>query len=245
MLIEQTIDKLLRLNLSGMIGALQEQMAQTQVLDLSFEERLGLLVDREWDTRETRRLGRRLKAARLKQPACVEEIDFRQPRGLDKSVFLSLAGCQWIKAHHNLILSGPTGVGKTFIACALANQACRLGYTALYLRTSRLLDAVTVARADGSYPSLTRKIEKAQLLILDDWGLTPLANDQARDMLDILEDRNQSGSTLIVTQLPVSEWHGRIADPTVADAILDRLIHNAYKIELRGESMRKMRANLD
>lgn len=243
MLLGQTIDKLQALGLPAMAEAMREQQGQPAMAELPFEERLGLLVDREWDARENRRLARRLKNARLKQTgACVEDVDFSVARGLDKSLWLSLAGCHWIASCQHLIISGPTGVGKTFLACALGNKACRLGHSVLFTRMSRLLDAVAAARADGSYASLTRKLAKTRLLVIDDWGLAPLDAEQAREVLDVLEDRNGSGSTLIVTQIPVREWHGRIGDPTVADAILDRLVHCSHRIELHGESMRRVRA---
>lgn len=244
-MLQQTLDKLGQLKLFGMAQALEEQLAQPEATGLSFEDRLGILVDREADLRENKRLARRLKEARLKQQACVEDVDFRHPRGLDRSTFFSLATCQWIKAHHNLIITGPTGVGKTFIACALANKACRLGFMVRYWRTSRLLQAIATARADGSYDSLIRKLQKTDLLLLDDWGLAPLQVEEARDLLDIVEDRNQTRSTLITSQIPVSQWHNMLTDPTLADAILDRLVHNAYKLELRGESMRKLMNRLD
>lgn len=204
-----------------------------------------MLVDREADLRENKKLARRLKEAKLKQQACVEDVDFRHPRGLDRSVFFSLANGRWIRERHNLIITGPTGVGKTFIACALANKACRLGFTVRYWRTSRLLQATATARADGSYDTLIRKLQKTDLLLLDDWGLAPLQVGEARDLLDIIEDRNQTRSTLITSQMPVSQWHNILTDPTIADAILDRLVHNAYKLELRGESMRKLMTKLD
>ncbi|MEW6448993.1 MAG: IS21-like element helper ATPase IstB [Bacillota bacterium] len=233
------------MKLFGMARALQEQLAQPDIISIPFEERLGMLVDREVDYRENKRLARLLKEAKLKQQACVEDVDFRHPRGLDRAVFFSLADCRWIREHHNLIITGPTGVGKTFIACALANKACRLGFTVRYWRTSRLLPAVATARADGSYATLIHKLQKTDLLLLDDWGISPLQVDEARDLLDILEDRNQTRSTLITSQMPVNQWHNVLADPTLADAILDRLVHNAYKLELRGESMRKLMTKLD
>lgn len=244
-MLQQTFDKLNQMKLFGMARALEEQLAQPEITGLSFEDRLGMLVDREADLRENRKLARRLKEAKLKQQACVEDVDFRQPRGLDRSVFFSLADGRWIKEHHNLIITGPTGVGKTFIACALANKACRLGYAVRYWRTSRLLQAVATARADGSYNTLIRKLQKTALLPLDDWGLSPFQVEEARDILDIFEDRNQIRSTLITSQAPVGQWHDILADPTLADAILDRLVHNAYKLELRGESMRKLMTKLD
>lgn len=244
-MLQQTFDKLNQMKLFGMARAMEEQLAQPEITGLSFEDCLGMLVDREADLRENRKLARRLKEAKLKQQACVEDVDFRHPRGLDRSVFFSLADGRWIREHHNLIITGPTGVGKTFIACALANKVCRLGYTVCYWRTSRLLQDVATARADGSYDTLVRKLQKTDLLLLDDWGLSPLQVEEARDLLDILEDRNQTRSTLITSQMPVGQWHDILADPTLADAILDRLVHNAYKLELRGESMRKLMTKLD
>ena len=245
MLLQPTFDKLNQMKLFGMARALEEQLTQPDFTGLSFEERLGLLVDREIDYRENKRLARLLKEAKLKQQACVEDVNFRHPRNLDRSAFLSLADCRWIRQHHNLIITGPTGVGKSFLACALANKACRLGFTVRYWRTSRLLQAVATARADGSYAALIRKLEKTQLLLLDDLGISPLQVEEARDLLDILEDRNQTRSTLITSQMPIRDWHGILADPTLADAILDRLVHNAYKLELRGPSMRKLMTKLD
>jgi len=244
-LLQPTFDKLNQMKLFGMARALEEQLTQPDFTGLSFEERLGLLVDREIDYRENKRLARLLKEAKLKQQACVEDVNFRHPRNLDRSAFLSLADCRWIRQHHNLIITGPTGVGKSFLACALANKACRLGFTVRYWRTSRLLQAVATARADGSYAALIRKLEKTQLLLLDDLGISPLQVEEARDLLDILEDRNQTRSTLITSQMPIRDWHGILADPTLADAILDRLVHNAYKLELRGPSMRKLMTKLD
>lgn len=244
-MLQQTFDKLNQMKLFGIAQALEEQLAQPEIISLSFEQRLGMLVDREADFRENRKLTRRLKEARLKQQACVEDIDFRHPRGLDRATLFSLAECQWLKAHHNLIITGPTGVGKTFVSCALANKACRLGFTVRYWRTSQLLQAIATARADGSYLTLNRTLQKTDLLLLDDWGLARLQVEEARDLLDIIEDRNQTRSTLITSQMPVSQWHDILTDPTLADAILDRLVHNAYKLELRGESMRKLMTKLD
>lgn len=243
--LQQTLDKLHQMKLSGMARALEEQLSQPETGALSFEERLGLLVDREADLRENRRLSWRLKEARLKQPACVEDVDFRHPRGLDRSAFFSLATCQWIQAHHNVIITGPTGVGKTYVACALGNKACRLGFKVRYWSVSRFVHALTLARADGSYDSLVRKLQRTDLLLLDDWGLSPFQLTEARDLFEILEDRNQTRSTLVVSQIPIGNWHDLLTDATLADAILDRLVHNAYKIELRGESMRKILTKLD
>jgi DNA replication protein DnaC len=243
MLNQQTIDQLLRMKLKGMSYAYQEQLQQP-AQDLSFEERFGLIVDREWTYREDRRLKRRLKAAKLREPACVEDIDYRHPRGLDRSVLKSLTSCQWITKSQNLILIGPTGSGKTYLACALANQACRLGFITLYVRISKLLQDFQIAKADGSYAKLLTKLSKLNLLIIDDWGLTPLNPAERRDLLEILDDRYNRGSTLITSQFPIITWHDLIGEPTIADAILDRLVHAAHKITLKGDSMRKTRSPL-
>jgi DNA replication protein DnaC len=241
-MLNQTIDKLHQMGLHAMAEMLAAPLLGSASTELSLQDQMALLVDREWDARENRRLATRLRNARLKQNAAVEDIDWQSPRGLDRSQILSLAGGHWIAAHQHLIISGPTGVGKTFIACALGNRACRLGYSVLYRRVSRLLEEIALARADGSYRSLIQRLAKVHLLALDDWGLLPLSAELAQDVLDLLEDRNGAGSTLIVTQIPVGSWHARIGDPTLADAILDRLVHGAHRIELHGESMRKLRA---
>jgi DNA replication protein DnaC len=244
MMIQQTLDKLHALRLPAMAETVADQLKNPAALELSFEERLGLAVDCEWDARETRGLSQRLKGARLKQHAAVEDLDFRTPRGLDKATILSLAQCHFIKAKANVLVTGPTGAGKTYLACALANSACRLKFTVRYARTSALLAEIAVARADGSYPALIRKLAKTDLLALDDWGLFPFDPDAAKDLFEVLEERNQRGSTLIAGQAPVDTWHQLIQSPAVADAILDRIIHNAHRIELTGESMRKQRAHL-
>jgi len=244
MLNHPTLDKLEALRFSGMVKALTEQMAMPDIEDLSFEERLGLLADREMTEREDRRLKTRLRQAKLKQSACVEDIDYRQPRGLDKSLLLDLSQCQWIKRHLNIMITGPTGVGKTWIACALAQKACREGYRALYLRLPKLLQELPIAKGDGTYIKLLAKLAKIDVLVLDDWGLSKLMAEQRRDLLEILEDRYDSRSTIVTSQLPLDKWHDIIGDPTLADAILDRLVHNAYKINLRGESMRKRKSLL-
>lgn len=244
MLNHPTLDKLQALKFIGMAKALTEQMALPDIDELSFEERLGLLVDREMTEREDRRLKTRLRQAKLKQSACIEDIDYRQPRGLDKSLIRDLSQCQWISRHLNLLITGPTGVGKTWIACALANKACREGYTAHYVRLPRLLQELPIAKGDGTYPTLLSRLAKLDVLILDDWGLIKLVAEQRRDLLEILEDRHDSKSTIVTSQLPLDKWHQIIGDPTLADAILDRLVHNAYKIDLKGESMRKRKAKL-
>ena len=244
MLTQPIFDKLERLRFFGMRTALEEQTHMPDIGELSFEERLGLLVDRECTERETRRLTTRLRNARLKQNACVEDVDFRHPRKLNKMLFMQLAGCQWIKEHLNVLLIGPTGVGKTYLACALAHKACREGYSAVYFRLPRLLHDLSIAKADGRYVKVLAAISRIDLLVLDDWGLDTLVKEQRHDLLEILEDRHGLRSTLITSQLPVKHWHEIIADPTLADAILDRLVHNAYKLELSGESMRKKQSPL-
>jgi DNA replication protein DnaC len=244
MLNHPTLDKLHELRFTGMAKALTEQMALPDIEDLSFEERLGLLVDREATEREDRRLQTRLRQAKLKQNACIEDIDFKQPRGMDKSLMLDLAQCQWIKKHLNLLITGPTGVGKTWVACALAQKACREGFTSLYLRLPRLLQELPIAKGDGTYIRLLARLAKVEVLILDDWGLSKLIAEQRRDLLEILEDRHDNRSTIVTSQLPLDQWHHIIGDPTLADAILDRLVHNAYKINLKGESMRKNKSKL-
>ena len=244
MLNHPTLDKLEVLRFTGMVKALTEQMAVPDIEELSFEERLGLLVDREMTEREDRRLKTRLRQAKLRQTACVEDIDYRQPRGLDKSLMLDLTGCQWVKRHLNIMITGPTGVGKTWLACALAQKACREGYRALYLRLPKLMQELPIAKGDGTYIKLLARLAKIDVLILDDWGLSKLMAEQRRDLLEILEDRYDSRSTIVTSQLPLDKWHDIIGDPTLADAILDRLVHNAYKINLRGESMRKRKTLL-
>jgi DNA replication protein DnaC len=244
MLTHPTLDKLHTLKFTGMAKALSEQMALPEIETLSFEERLGLLVDREITERDERRLKTRLRKARLKQQACIEDIDYRHARALDRSLMTELASCQWAKKQLNILITGPTGVGKTWIACALAQKACREGYSAQYLRLPRLLEELPLAKGDGSYPKLLTSLAKMDVLILDDWGLSKLTADQRRDLLEILEDRHDMRSTIVTSQLPINKWHQIIGDPTLADAILDRLVHKAYKINLKGESMRKKKAEL-
>jgi DNA replication protein DnaC len=239
MLIHPTLDKLKALRFTGMARALEEQMNMPQISDLTFEERLGLMIDREVTERENRRLNSRLKKARLRQQACIEDIDYRHPRGLDKSLMAQLATCTFISEHHNLIITGPTGCGKTYLSCALAQKACREGYSAQYIRLPRLLPELHIAKGDGRYGRLLASFAKTDLLVLDDWGLIPLNDEHRHDLLEITEDRYNLRSTVLVSQFPVENWHDFIGDPTLADAILDRLVHNAYKITLKGDSMRK------
>ncbi len=239
MLTHPTLEKLKTLKFNGMLKALTEQLQMPDIQELSFEERLGLLVDREMTERDHRRLQSRLRQARLRQGACLEDIDYRPPRGLDKSLMVSLASCQWVAEHLNVLITGPTGVGKTWLACALAHQACRQGYTAQYVRLPRLMTELPIAKGDGRYPQLLAGLAKTELLVLDDWGLVKLNAEQRRDLLEILEDRHGARATLVTSQLPLEHWHQMIGDPTLADAILDRLVHNAYKLNLKGESLRK------
>lgn len=243
MLTHPTLDKLYSLRLTGMADALQEQLTQP-LLDLDFESRLGLLVEREWIQRENRRLKRRLSQAKLQQNACVEDINFKHPRGLNKAVILELMNGQWIHQHLNLLITGPTGCGKTYLACAMAHKACLTGFTSRYYRLPRLWQELKIAKADGSYINWLNQLAKVNLLILDDWGLVAPNDEQRRDLLEILEDRYQQRSTIITSQLPTTHWHEHLKDATLADAILDRLLHNSIRLELKGDSLRKTQKTL-
>ena len=241
MMLEPTLTKLHRMKLSGMIEALTEQNQRSLYSELSFEERLGLIIDREMTARENRRLTKLLKGARLRHShACPEEIDFRAPRGLSREVILSLMQNGWIKEKQNVIITGPTGSGKTFIACALANSACRSGFSAYYIRLPRLLQELNIAQGDGSYGKLLSRLARYALLIIDDWGLAKLNDKERRDILEVLEVRHGITSTIVSSQIPMEKWHDTIGDPTIADAVLDRVIHNAHIITMKGESMRKL-----
>lgn len=244
MLIHPTIEKLKSLRLSGMAKVFAEQLQQPDSQQLSIEERISLMVEEEMIVRENKRLQSRLKKASLKQTASVEDIDYQTPRGLDKSLVLELARCHWIKDQHNILVIGPTGTGKTFLACALAHKACLEGYSSHYARMPRLIPELSLAQGDGSYLKRMRQLAKMDVLILDDWGLLSLNADQRRDLLEILDDRHEKSSTIVTSQLPIKLWHEQLNDNTLADAILDRLVHNAYRIELKGESMRKIRSQL-
>ena len=240
MLREPTIEKLHALRLDAMASAWSEQAKTTDTTKLAFDERFGMLVDAEWIARENKRLARSLKEAKLRlAQACIEDIDYSARRELDKSVMRQLAACGWVHEHQNVIVSGATGVGKTYIACALAQQACRKGYRAMYRRASRLFDELVLARADGSYARLLTRLARVDVLVVDDWGIAPARDQERHDLLEILEDRYGSRSTIFASQLPVAKWHEYLGEPTVADAILDRLVHNAHRVVLKGPSRRK------
>lgn len=242
MLMEPTINKMQALKLNGMVAALEEQRSSVEAATWNFEDRLTLLIERQWLWKENRALATRLKYAKLRQPACVENIDYRQHRGLHRGVINHLAACDWIQQAQNCIITGPTGVGKSYLACALAQKACREGYRTRYFYAPKLFRELQAGQADGSLPSLLQKLAKTQLLVIDDWGLEKATTAQYRDFLEILDDRHSSAATLITSQFPPTRWHELAGDATVADAILDRLIHGAHRIELKGESMRKNRA---
>ena len=240
MLLNATIAKLEALGLGAMAAALADQLATPGPwAELSFEDRLGLLVDREADARDSRRLATRLKAAKLRYPAAVEDLDLRSPRGLNRSAVLDLAGAGWVAHHHNVVVTGPTGVGKSFLACALANAALRQGHTAYYARTPRLLDDLALGRADGRYARLLGQLGRVSLLVLDDFLLSPAPVEACRDLLEVIEDRAQRRSTLVVSQLPVEKWHAAMADPTLAEAVLDRILQASHRLALKGASMRR------
>jgi DNA replication protein DnaC len=239
MLIHQTAEKLKAMRLGAMAELLLNQESQTAAAQLSFEERLGLLVDYEWTNRQNKKLQRLLKNARLKINACLEDIDYQHPRKLDKKLMVHLGSMKWLLAHQNVLLSGPTGVGKTYLVCALGNQACRHGFSVRYFKMSKLISAVAAGKADGSLPQFLDRLAKINLLIIDDFGLAPLTAEQGHDFLDIIDDRLERGSTIMASQLPVEHWHQLLGDPTVADAVLDRLVHRAHRLALSGETMRK------
>jgi DNA replication protein DnaC len=242
MLLHHTLERLHELRLRGMAAALEEQLHHAVATDLSFEDRLAMMVERELTWRDDRRLRRLLQEARLRDDASIEDVDFRAPRGLDRSVLMRLASCEWIRQHQVVLVVGPTGVGKTYLACALGQAACRRGLSTRYFRMGRLLSELALARADGSYAKLLTRLAKTDLLILDDWGLAPLADVERRDLLEVLEDRYGRRATLITSQLPIEHWHEYLASPTLADAILDRVVHGAHKLILKGGSMRKVEA---
>lgn len=213
-------------------------MTSSQHSGLSFDERLGLMVDAEWDHRETRKVTRRLKAAKLRYSASLENVDFKHPRGLDRQVVLSLGNCGFVENRHNLVITGPTGIGKSYLACAFVERACRRGYKGAYLRLPRLLQQLAVGRGDGSYARILDRLVRLDLLAMDDWLLAPLRDTERRDLVEVVEDRSERASTLVASQLPVKDWHASVGDPNLADAICDRLLHKAHRLELKGPSMR-------
>lgn len=239
MLIHPTVERLRSLGLGAMADTLIQLQNNPEAVDLPHADWLGLLVDQELTARDDRRLKRRLATARLRQAATIENVDYRSARGLDRGLFQSLATCQWLRDHNHLAILGPTGTGKSWLACALGNKACREGFSVLYRRASRLFADLAQARGEGRIARLMMSLERISLIIIDDWGPEPLTADQRRDLLEIVDDRYDKGSLLITSQVPVAQWHDVIADPTMGDAILDRIVHNAHRIELKGGSLRR------
>jgi DNA replication protein DnaC len=242
MLIHPLVDRLRGLGLTAMAAAFIEMQHSATADDLSREDWLGLLIDREVTARENKRLGRRLSQARLRQNAVIEDADLRTPRGLDRALFQKLTTCEWIRDRQHLLIGGPTGVGKSWLACALGHKACRDGFSVIYRRAPRLFADLATARGEGRLTRLMAMLERTRLLIIDDWGPEPLNAEQRRDLLEISDDRDDKSSLLITSQVPVGRWHEIIADPTLGDAILDRVVHRAHRIELKGESLRKRNA---
>jgi DNA replication protein DnaC len=241
MLNQPTLEKLQTMKLHGMADAFRAQLETTGASELSFEERFALLVDQQWLWKENRALGRRLRAAKLKERGVVEDIDYQHPRGLDRKLMRTLANSEWVRQHHNVLLIGPTGIGKTWLGCALAQKACRDGFTILHKRANELFRDLAVAHVDGSFGRLLAKLARIDILVLDDFAMAPLKDSERRDFLELCDDRYQRRSMILTSQLPLAHWHEQIGDPTLADSILDRLVHNAYRIELNGESIRKKR----
>ena len=242
MLTHPTTDRLRELGLAGMARALEERRRHADAADLGFEDRLAMLVEREALERDSKRLTTRLRFAGLRHQATPEDVDHRAARGLDRALFQKLTGGEWIERHQDLLVTGPTGTGKTWLSCALGHRACRDNRSVLYQRVPRLLEALGLARGDGRYGRMLKTLARVQLLILDDWGLAPLTGEQRRDLLEIMDDRHGRGSTIVTSQVPVEHWHEVIGDPTIADAVLDRLVHNAHRLLLKGESLRKRAA---
>jgi len=237
---EQTFDKLYRMKLDGMARALEEQLGQPDSAGLCFEERLAMLVDAQWLWRENRSLAARLRNARLKQPASIEDLNFRHPRQLDRSTVRALAACDWVRERHNIAITGPSGIGKTFLCCALLEKACREGFSALYFPAEKFFRTLAVAYADGSFDRLLSKPARTDVLAIDDWGVVPMGERERRHMLEVLEDRNQTRSTVATSQFPIETWHEVVGSPTLADAIIERILTRVHRIELRGESMRRL-----
>jgi DNA replication protein DnaC len=246
MLTQPTLEQLSELRLPALARAWQAQHEDPSIHDLGFDERMALLVEAEWMDRQNKRLGRLLREAKLRiAGACLEDIDYAKERKLDRALIRQLATGRWIEAHQNVVITGATGVGKTYIACAFAQQACRRGHRALYRRAPRLFDELALARADGTYAKLLARFARTEVLVLDDWGLAPVKDAERRDLLEIMEDRHGARSTIWTSQLPVAQWHDHLGDPTLADAICDRLLHNAHRIVLQGPSRRKPEAKKD
>lgn len=245
MLIHPTLDNMKTLKLFGMVRALESQSEMKEIDELVFEDRLGLLVDAEMIERENKQLQSRLKTAKLRLAACMEDLDTKAARGLDRAAIAGLASCDWIRRHRNVLVTGPTGAGKTYVSCALAQKACRERFSVVYERASKLFHDLAIAKADGRYGKLLSNMAKKDLLVIDDFAMSPLTDEQRRDLLEIVEDRYDRRSTVIASQVPVEHWHEIIGDPTIADAILDRLVHNAHKLCIKGESIRKKKAKDD
>ena len=241
MLNQPTLEKLQAMKLHGMAEAFRAQLETTDASQLSFEERFAMLVDQQWLWKENRALARRLRAAKLKERGVLEDIDYQHPRGLDRKLIRTLASSEWVRQHQNLLLIGPTGIGKTWLGCALAQKACRDGFTILHKRSSELFRDFAMAHVDGSFGRLLTKLARIDILVLDDFAMAPLKDSERRDFLELCDDRYQRRSMILTSQLPLAHWHEQIGDPTLGDSILDRLVHNAYRIELNGESMRKKR----
>lgn len=244
MLEKQLTDRLSQMRLKGLLDAYLRQQDDVSVKELSFEERFGLLIDFEWTHRQNRRLSRLLKESGMVGNACIEDIDFNARRNLERRLIHSLANCEWLSQHQNIIISGPTGVGKTYLSCALGHAACRLNHTTRYFRLSKLLEKLLMSRGDGTYFRLFNSITKVDLLIIDDWGLKPLASHECGELMELFEERFNTSSTIIASQLPIEHWTNTLTEPTLADAILDRIVHNAHKISLKGESMRKVKSTI-
>ena len=246
MLQEPTYEKMIQMRMRGMADAWLEQQQDREIENLTFDERLGLLVDAEALHRENKRMKRNLKQAKLRlSNACMEDLDYSPKRKLDKKLVRQLATCKWIALHQNIVITGKTGVGKSYLACALAQQACRKGHRVLYRRVSRLFDELALAHADGSYPRLLTKLAKTDVLVLDDWGLVQVGARERRDLNEIMDDRYGTRSTIITSQFPTDTWHDQLGDPTTADAICDRILSNAHRIKLAGPSRRKQENNLN
>lgn len=241
MLTQQTMEKLFALKLTGMAKTIKEWENIPDVKTLSFEEKLGLLIDREETERKNNRFSKLLKTAKLKQNASIENIDFSAHRGSNKSSLLALSNCTWIDKKESILITGPTGVGKSYIACALGQRACKEGYKVLYKRVTRLFDELNLVKAEGKFTKILEQYSKIDLLILDDWGLSPITSSQARDLMEIIDDRYATCATIFTSQIPVAKWHELFSDPTLADAILDRIVSNAHKLELKGVSMRPIK----